>query len=39
VKYASSRKVLPRAVWEDKGLLVGFQEFVRAEGIETEWKG
>ena len=37
VKFASERKVLPRGVREDKGLLEGFQEFVRGEGIELEW--
>jgi hypothetical protein len=37
VKYASLKNVAPRRVREDVGLLKGFQEFVRGEGIETEW--
>lgn len=39
VKYASEKKVLPRGVREDKGLLAGFQGFVRGEGVELEWTG
>jgi len=39
VKYASEKKVLLRLVREDKGLLAGFQGFVRGEGGELEWKG
>ncbi len=39
VKYATEKKVLPRVVREDVGLLEGFQGFVRGEGVETEWKG
>jgi hypothetical protein len=39
VKYSSEKKVLPRGVREDKGLLAGFQVFVRGEGVELEWQG
>jgi hypothetical protein len=39
VKYAGLKNVAPRRVREDKGLLEGFQEFVRGEGIETAWEG
>jgi hypothetical protein len=38
VKYSSTKNVLPRGVREDKGLLAGFQGFVRGEGVELEWK-
>jgi len=37
VKYALEKKVKPREVREDSSLLKGFQEFVRSQGIETEW--
>ena len=39
VGFALSRKVLPRGVRADKGLLAGFQGFVRGEGVELEWQG
>jgi hypothetical protein len=38
VKYALDKKVNPRAVRENKDLLNGFQEFIRSQGIETEWR-
>lgn len=38
VKYASEKKVLPRVVREKGELLKEFQEFVRRQGIETEWR-
>lgn len=37
VRYALDRKVAPRTVREKKDLLAGFQDFVRKNGIETEW--
>jgi hypothetical protein len=37
IKYALDNKVQPRAVREQKDLLVGFQAFIRSQGIETHW--
>ncbi|SEJ30351.1 hypothetical protein SAMN05216327_108160 [Dyadobacter sp. SG02] len=37
VKYATEKKVLPRGVREDVGLLEGFQEFLRGRGL--SWGG
>lgn len=37
VAYALSKKVVPRAVREQKDMLEDFQRMVRAQGIETEW--
>jgi hypothetical protein len=36
VKYAAAKKVTPRVVREDKGLLAGFQVFLVKEGMELE---
>jgi len=38
VKYATEKKIIPRVVREDKGLLKGFQGFLEGEGVELEWK-
>lgn len=38
VNYSLKNKVVPRQVHESKELLVGFQDFIRRQGIETEWK-
>ncbi|WP_338868679.1 FAD-dependent oxidoreductase [Spirosoma sp. SC4-14] len=37
VAYARDKKVIPRAVREQKPLLDGFQTMVRSQGIETHW--
>lgn len=37
VKYALDKKVIPREVREKKNLLTDFQNFIRQQGIETEW--
>lgn len=37
IKYALDKKVTPHAVRENAGLLKGFQEFIRSQGVETEW--
>ncbi|PTX18885.1 FAD dependent oxidoreductase [Pontibacter mucosus] len=37
IKFARSKNVIPRKVREDKALLAEFQEFIRTQGIETEW--
>ncbi len=37
VKFASDKKVIPRAVRERKEMLKEFQDFVRSHGIETHW--
>jgi hypothetical protein len=39
VMYASGENVSPRVVRERKELLVGFQEFLKGEGVEVEWQG
>ena len=39
VPFALSKNVSPKNVREDKKLLREFQEMVRSQGIETEWKG
>lgn len=39
VVYGLKKGLIPYQVREDKGTLIKFQEFVRAQGIETEWKG
>jgi len=39
VPFALSKNVSPKNVREDKKLLGEFQEMVRSQGIETEWKG
>ncbi|KAA6440607.1 FAD-dependent oxidoreductase [Dyadobacter flavalbus] len=38
VKYATEKKVIPRLVREDKGLLEGFQGFLEREGVELTWR-
>lgn len=38
VTYALNKKVTPRNVREDKSALKEFQNFIRSQGIETEWK-
>ncbi len=37
IKYALDKKVIPRTVREQKDLLIEFQDFIRKQGIETEW--
>lgn len=37
VPFALEKKVLPRVIREDRTLLVGFQDFIRSQGIETSW--
>ncbi|KAA0988743.1 FAD-dependent oxidoreductase [Dyadobacter aurulentus] len=37
VRYALDKNVSPKSVREKKDLLAGFQDFVRKNGIETEW--
>ncbi|AKD05372.1 FAD-dependent oxidoreductase [Pontibacter korlensis] len=37
VKFARSKSVIPRKVREDKALLAEFQDFIRSQGIATEW--
>jgi hypothetical protein len=37
VPFALSKKVSPKTVREDKGLLREFQGFIRKQGVETEW--
>lgn len=37
VRFASEKNVLPREVRERKELLQEFQQFIRSQGIETEW--
>ncbi|QRR02202.1 FAD-dependent oxidoreductase [Dyadobacter sandarakinus] len=39
VKFALDKKVVPRKVREEKGLLEGFQGFLVGEGVELAWKG
>ena len=39
VPFSLSKNVSPKNVREDKKLLREFQEMVRSQGIETEWKG
>ncbi len=36
--YCLDKKVIPRAVRERGELLAGFQDLIRKQGIETEWK-
>ena len=38
IAYAKQRSVLPRQVREQKELLQNFQQFIREQGLETEWK-
>jgi hypothetical protein len=35
--FSQSRKLIPKAVYERKDLLSEFQDFIRKQGIETEW--
>lgn len=37
VAYALNKNVIPRAVREKREMLEGFQDMVRAQGIETHW--
>ncbi|WP_345955480.1 FAD-dependent oxidoreductase [Mucilaginibacter sp. PAMB04168] len=37
ITYAMSKKVIPRAVREQPGMLQEFQEFIHSQGIETKW--
>jgi hypothetical protein len=37
VKYALDKKVIPKVVREKKEMLADFQNFIRKQGIETEW--
>jgi len=37
--FAISKKIPPRGIREDAGLLDEFQRLIHAQGIETEWKG
>ena len=37
IKYALDKKVIPRVVREKQNLLTDFQNFIRKQGIETEW--
>ncbi|MDR2954366.1 MAG: FAD-dependent oxidoreductase [Prevotella sp.] len=38
VSYSLFKKVIPRYVRQDNTMLKEFQNFVRSQGIETEWK-
>ncbi|HEX8532363.1 MAG TPA: FAD-dependent oxidoreductase [Cytophagales bacterium] len=38
VAYAAQKKVPPRAVREKAALLADFQDMIRAQGIETQWR-
>ena len=38
VAFAGSKKVTPKEVREDKAILAEFQDFIRKQGVETEWK-
>ena len=38
VTYALDKKVTPRTVREDNSMLKEFQDFIRSQGIETEWR-
>jgi hypothetical protein len=38
VAFAGSKKVTPKEVREDKAMLAEFQDFIRKQGVETEWK-
>ena len=35
--FVRQKGLKPRDVWENKGLLREFQEFIRSQGIETDW--
>lgn len=37
IKFAGDKKVSPRQVRADKGMLAEFQDFIRKQGVETEW--
>jgi len=39
VVFAKAQGVLPATIRKDQGLLKKFQEFIRTQGIETEWPG
>jgi hypothetical protein len=39
VPFALSKNVSPKTVREDSALLKEFQEMLRSQGVETEWKG
>lgn len=38
VTHSIKKKVMPRQIHESKELLGGFQDLIRSQGIETEWK-
>ena len=38
VTHSIKKKVIPRQIHESKELLGGFQDLIRSQGIETEWK-
>ena len=38
VSYSLDKKVTPRNVRENASMLKEFQDFIRSQGIETEWK-
>lgn len=38
IAFARNKSVPPRKVREDKGLLQEFQNFIRKQGVHTEWK-
>jgi hypothetical protein len=39
IPFAISQNTTPKQVWEDNKLLRQFQDMIRSQGIETEWKG
>jgi hypothetical protein len=38
VKYSLDKRIIPRAVREQRDHLGEFQEFIRAQGIDTDWR-
>ncbi|WP_310590543.1 FAD-dependent oxidoreductase [Dyadobacter sp. CY323] len=38
VKFASGERVAPRVVRKNAKLLKGFQEFLKGDGVELEWR-
>lgn len=39
VAYAAKKKVIPRAVRQDRTMLADFQRWIRSQGLETHWPG
>lgn len=37
LRFSSSKKALPRQIRENREMLQEFQEYIRSQGIETEW--